>query len=130
MVEADQYTQLSFGLKCCDLHLQKQGIYDGDCSSTTLNHALIAVGYDSMSTGEEYWILRNQWSSSWGAEGYIYLPISSDDDKTGGACGLLGLQNGFPPVFPSMAASSALQARWCGGLLLAAGVTVMLLTVI
>ncbi len=55
-----------------------------------------------MSTGQEYWILRNQWSSSWGAEGYIYLPISSNDDTTGGACGLLGVNNGFPPVYPSM----------------------------
>ena len=86
--------------------LQQQGIYDGSCTTSTLNHALIVVGYSEMSTGQEYWILRNQWSSSWGADGYIYLPISSDDDTTGGACGLLGLDNGFPPVYPSMSMSN------------------------
>ncbi len=82
--------------------LQEQGIYDGSCTTSTLNHALLVVGYSEMSTGQEYWILRNQWSSSWGAEGYIYLPISSNDDTTRGACGLLGVNNGFPPVYPSM----------------------------
>lgn len=87
--------------------LQQQGIYSGSCTTSTLNHALIVVGYNEMSTGQEYWILRNQWSSSWGADGYIYLPISLDDDTTGGACGLLGLDNGFPPVYPSMSNSTS-----------------------
>lgn len=82
--------------------MQEQGIYNGSCTTTTLNHALVVVGYDEMSTGEEYWILRNQWGSDWGADGYIYLPISSDDDTTGGACGLLGVSNDYPPVYPSM----------------------------
>lgn len=72
-----------------------------------------------MATDEEYWILRNQWGSDWGADGYIYLPISADDDKTGGPCGLLGVQNGFPPVYPSMS-SSAVVLQTCGVLLLAA----------
>ena len=59
-----------------------------------------------MSTGEEYWILRNQWGTTWGADGYIYLPISPDDDKTGGACGLLGVKNEFPPVYPSLSSNA------------------------
>lgn len=121
---------------CCVIHqlcsscVQQQGIYDGSCTATTLNHALVAVGYDSMSTGEEYWILRNQWSASWGAEGYIYLPISADDDSTGGACGLLGTQNGFPAVYPSIveATSSALRASLLGGLTFVAVFGVLLLT--
>lgn len=86
--------------------LQEQGIYDGSCTADTLNHALLVVGYDQMSTGEEYWILRNQWGTTWGADGYIYLPISPDDDKTGGACGLLGVKNEFPPVYPSLSSNA------------------------
>ena len=107
--------------------LQQQGIYDGDCTSTTLNHALVVVGYNNMSTGEEYWILRNQWGADWGAEGYIYLPISSDDDKTGGACGLLGVKNGFPPVFPSMAAVSSAGVTGLSLVLLVVSATIALL---
>lgn len=113
------------------MSLQQQGIYDGSCTATTLNHAVVAVGYSSMSTGEEYWILRNQWGSTWGAEGYIYLPISSDDDTTGGACGLLGLKNDFPPAFPSMAeaTSSALATRLGGVTSVAMLVILLLLSV-
>ena len=88
------------------LVLQQQGIYDGDCTANVLNHALLVVGYDQMSTGQQYWILRNQWSDAWGAGGYIYLPMSSTDDNTGGPCGLLGLQNGFAPVYPSLASGA------------------------
>lgn len=64
-----------------------------------------------MSTGQEYWILRNQWSAAWGAGGYIFLPISSSDDDTGGACGLLGSKNDFPPVFPSMSSGAVALQR-------------------
>ena len=88
------------------MSLQEQGIYDGSCTADAANHALLVVGYNQMSTGEEYWILRNQWGTVWGADGYIYLPISSDDDKTGGACGLLGVKNQFPPVYPSLASGA------------------------
>lgn len=109
--------------------LQQQGIYSGSCTTSTLNHALIVVGYSEMSTGQEYWILRNQWSSSWGADGYIYLPISSDDDTTGGACGLLGLDNGFPPVYPSMSntTSGAMQSQLTSMLLVLLFAVVLLL---
>ena len=110
--------------------MQQQGIYDGSCTATTLNHALVAVGYGSMSTGEEYWILRNQWGAAWGAEGYIYLAISSDDDSTGGACGLLGSQNGFAAVYPSMVegATSGALSSLLSGLTCVAVFGVLLLT--
>ena len=105
--------------------LQEQGIYDGSCTADTLNHALLVVGYDKMSTGEEYWILRNQWGTTWGADGYIYLPINADDDKTGGACGLLGVKNDFPPVYPSLA-SGAIPVQVRSLLLLVAFVATLL----
>ena len=82
-----------------------------------------------MSTGQEYWILRNQWGASWGQDGYIYLPISSDDDTTGGACGLLGVNNGFPAVYPSESTtSSAMRAQIMSVLLAFAVVAALLLT--
>lgn len=110
--------------------LQEQGIYDGSCTADTLNHALLVVGYNKMSTGEEYWILRNQWGTSWGADGYIYLPISDDDDKTGGACGLLGVKTDFPPVYPSLAAASgAIPLQLCTLLLLVVSAVMLMVCV-
>ncbi len=110
--------------------MQEQGIYNGSCTTSTLNHALIVVGYSEMSTGEEYWILRNQWGADWGADGYIYLAISSDDDTTGGACGLLGVNNAYPPVYPSMSnsTSGAIQPQLLSVLLAVPVFAVLLLT--
>ena len=46
------------------------GIYnDPSCSSSfsKLNHALLIVGYGTdEETKEDYWILKNSWSSAWG----------------------------------------------------------------
>jgi len=44
------------------------GILDPTCSSN--NHAVLAVGYDATN---DAWILKNQWSTSWGLSGYFKL---------------------------------------------------------
>lgn len=35
-----------------------------------IDHCVQVVG---INTEEKYWIVRNQWSSSWGEDGYIYI---------------------------------------------------------
>lgn len=58
----------------------QSGIFDG-CNKThpDLNHAvqLVGFGVDPI-TREEYWIVRNSWSSKWGENGYIRLHKSSN----------------------------------------------------
>jgi len=44
------------------------GVFTGPCSSTSINHAVTAVGYDSGS-----WLVRNSWGASWGNKGYISM---------------------------------------------------------
>ncbi|XP_020294651.1 cathepsin L1 [Pseudomyrmex gracilis] len=49
--------------------LYHKGVYDDhQCSSDTVNHAMLIVGY----TPTE-WILKNWWGSSWGENGYMRL---------------------------------------------------------
>ncbi|EAR95553.1 papain family cysteine protease (macronuclear) [Tetrahymena thermophila SB210] len=58
----------------------ESGIFD-NCGETTeqqLNHAVIAVGYDT----DGNWIIRNSWSTSWGEDGYMRL-------AAGNTCGVL-----------------------------------------
>jgi len=55
------------------------GLFD-DCG-TSLDHAVLAVGYTSSS-----WKIKNSWGTTWGDEGYIHL-------KMGNTCGVLNCAN-------------------------------------
>lgn len=50
------------------------GVYsEKDCSSTNLDFSLLAVGYDTTTDNQDYYILKNQWTTQWGMEGYVFM---------------------------------------------------------
>ncbi|CAI8027907.1 Cathepsin L [Geodia barretti] len=50
------------------------GVYcSSQCSSKKLNHALLLAGYGTTIDGQDYWILKNSWGTTWGMSGYLKL---------------------------------------------------------
>lgn len=53
----------------------KSGVFS-NCGHTNLNHAVLAVGYDT-----NQWFVKNSWGTGWGEQGYIRL-------AQGNTCGI------------------------------------------
>uniref|UniRef100_A0A6C0BRL7 Peptidase C1A papain C-terminal domain-containing protein n=1 Tax=viral metagenome TaxID=1070528 RepID=A0A6C0BRL7_9ZZZZ len=76
-----------------DFQLYKSGVFTSSCG-TNLDHGVLAVGYGSEG-GEDYYLVKNSWSSTWGDGGYIKLGRGKQYNNGKGQCGML-LQASYP----------------------------------
>jgi C1A family cysteine protease len=67
------------------------GVLTSTACGTQLDHAVLAVGYGT-ENGQDYWLVKNSWDTTWGDNGYIKLGM----DSSTGTC---GVQMG--PSFPT-----------------------------
>jgi C1A family cysteine protease len=78
-----------------DFQLYKSGVFTGTCG-TNLDHGVLAVGYGT-EAGQDYYKVKNSWSTSWGENGYIRLGRGSQFNNGQGQCGLL-MEASYPVV--------------------------------
>ena len=62
---------------------------------TSLNHGVLAVGYGT-ENGQDYWLVKNSWGTSWGNNGYVKIAKSSSTNDAG-VCGI-AMDPSFPTV--------------------------------
>ena len=59
------------------------GVLSGSACGTNLDHAVLVVG-DGTEDGQDYWLVKNSWNTTWGDQGYIKLA----KDSSTGTCGV------------------------------------------
>jgi len=69
----------------------QSGVLTSSKCGTSLDHAVLAVGYGT-EDGEDYWLVKNSWNTTWGDNGYVKLGRTATD-------GICGVQMG--PSFPT-----------------------------
>ncbi len=87
---------LSVAIEADSFYFQFYGggvVTDATKCGTTVDHAVVAVGYGTDETYGEYYLVRNSWSEGWGVAGYVKIGIADG----AGICGIN--QNVAYPVF-------------------------------
>lgn len=74
--------------------LYTSGVLGSDCGDE-LDHAVTAVGYGSYN-GNNVYLIKNQWGTTWGMNGYAFLSADPSINSGSGACGILSC-----PVYPT-----------------------------
>ena len=88
---AQQPVSVSIEADKAVFQLYKTGVFDSSSCGTSLDHAVALVGYGTEG-GQDYFLLRNSWGSSWGEEGYMKIANNGD------GLGVCGVQS--DPLYP------------------------------
>ncbi|CAG2166324.1 unnamed protein product [Oppiella nova] len=58
--------------------LYKSGVYVDNTCHNPMNHGVVVAGY-GVSDGQEYWLIKNSWDTTWGEAGYMKMARNNDN---------------------------------------------------
>jgi cathepsin L len=71
---------VSVAIDASEMQFYSSGIYaPSSCSSTDLDHGVLAVGYDNTSSSAAYYWVKNSWGPDWGLDGYVKMAMNKDN---------------------------------------------------
>ena len=77
-------TSVAIEAKSLTFQFYTSGIINSKGCGTELDHGVTAVGYGS-DNGQNYYLVKNSWNTSWGEDGYVRIGNDGDGD---GICGI------------------------------------------
>eukprot|EP00475_Leptophrys_vorax_P013963 TRINITY_DN2031_c0_g5_i1.p1 TRINITY_DN2031_c0_g5~~TRINITY_DN2031_c0_g5_i1.p1 ORF type:complete len:753 (-),score=-40.38 TRINITY_DN2031_c0_g5_i1:28-2076(-) len=77
------------------------GYFVGACGSS-INHAVLIVGYGVDAVSGPYWIVKNSWGAQWGEQGFMKLAMADG----AGRCGVNEIAPIYPLYYPASPPSS------------------------
>jgi C1A family cysteine protease len=88
-------TSVNIDAESVVFQLYSGGVLDSSRCGTSIDHAVLAVGWGVDDTAGEYWIVKNSWAEVWGDEGYVKIAAVE-------GMGICGVQSG--PFRPEVTA--------------------------
>uniref|UniRef100_H3GSN6 Peptidase C1A papain C-terminal domain-containing protein n=1 Tax=Phytophthora ramorum TaxID=164328 RepID=H3GSN6_PHYRM len=76
---------------------QYKGGVVSSCTSTDLDHAVLAVGYGGGNGTSPFFKIKNSWGTQWGESGYIRLKRGAGTGSSG-TCGIIGPKSVYPQL--------------------------------
>ena len=67
----------------------KKPLAECDEDAKEFVHAVTVIGYGTSDKGEDYWEIKNSYSTTWGDNGFIKFARNTEWDDQGGQNGVL-----------------------------------------